>query len=91
MATDQPNSPHLLVPKMKASFYFGIAANDDAKQPTQKDLLRAAYDGAHLPAKIEVYAGCSHGWCVADGAVYNHDGAERAWAELTALYAKALA
>ena len=91
VATDQPNSPHLLVPKMKASFYFGIAANDDAKQPNQKDLLRAAYDGAHLPAKIEVYAGCNHGWCVADGAVYNHDGAERAWAELTALYAKALA
>lgn len=86
VATDQPDSPHLLVPKMKASFYFGIADNDDMRDPASKDRLRQAYDAAHLPATIEVYKGCNHGWCVKDGAAYNEAGAERAWADMLSLY-----
>ena len=33
LVTDNPNSPHLLAPKIKARMYFGIAANDDMRQP----------------------------------------------------------
>jgi carboxymethylenebutenolidase len=90
LVTDKPDSPHLLIPRIKASFYFGIAANDDQRQPDAKTQLKVAFDKAQLPAKIDVYEGCQHGWCVADGAVYNKAGAERAWSELTTLYAKAL-
>ena len=42
LVTDGPDSPHLLVPKMKASYYFGIATNDDMRQPDAKDKLKAA-------------------------------------------------
>ena len=90
LVSDKPDSPHLLVAKIKASFYFGIANNDDQRQPDAKDKLRAAFGAAHLPAKIEVYTDCQHGWCVSDGAVYNKPEAERAWGELKALYAKTL-
>ena len=90
LVTDKPDSPHLLVPKVKASYYFGIAANDDQRQPDAKDKLREAFATANLPAKIEVYDGCQHGWCVADGMVYNKPGAERAFSEETALYRKVL-
>ena len=86
-----PNSPHLLVPKIKAAYYFGIADGDDQRQPDAKDKLRAAFDSAHVPATIEVYKGCSHGWCVKDGAVYNEAGAERAWGEMLKLYKSKLA
>jgi carboxymethylenebutenolidase len=55
-----------------------------------KDRLREAFAAANQPAKIEVYEGCQHGWCVADGMVYNQAGAERAFAEEMALYRKAL-
>jgi carboxymethylenebutenolidase len=91
LVTDKPDSPHLLIPKIKASYYFGIAANDDQRQPEAKDKLREAFAAADLPAKIEVYEGCQHGWCVADGMVYNKIGAERAFVEEMALYKKALA
>ena len=91
LVTDKPDSPHLLVPKIKAGYYFGIATNDDQRQPEAKDKLREAFAAANLPAKIEVYEGCQHGWCVADGMVYNKVGAERAFAEEMALYKKALA
>jgi carboxymethylenebutenolidase len=29
LVTPNPTSPHLLIPKMKARLYIGIAANDD--------------------------------------------------------------
>ncbi len=33
LVTDKPDSPHLLAPKIKARMYFGVASNDDARQP----------------------------------------------------------
>jgi carboxymethylenebutenolidase len=90
LVTDKPDSPHLLAPKIKASYYFAIATNDDQHQPDAKDKLREAFVAAHNPAKIEVYEGCQHGWCASDGIVYNREGAERAFGELIALYKKSL-
>ena len=97
LVTDKPDSPHLLIPKIKAQLYMAIAANDDARQPEAKDTLRAACAAAHLSVEIEVYAGAQHGWCVPDmpaqngTAIYNKPDAERAWSKLLALYAAALA
>jgi carboxymethylenebutenolidase len=86
LVTDKPDSPHLLVPRIKASYYFGVAANDDAKEPQAKDTLKAAFAAAKLPAKVEVYSQSQHGWCVPDSPVYNKPDAERAWGEMLALY-----
>jgi carboxymethylenebutenolidase len=86
LVTAMPDSPHLLAPMIKANYYFGIATNDDQRQPDAKDKLRDAFAAVHTPATIEVYDGCNHGWCVADGAAYNHDGAERAWGDMLKLY-----
>jgi carboxymethylenebutenolidase len=96
LATDKPDSPHLLVPRMKAQFYFGIAMSDDERQPDAKSKLKQAFAAAGLPAKIEVYEGTLHGWCIKDmqpqggKPVYNEPQAERAWNELTALFKRAL-
>ena len=91
LVTDKPDSPHLLVPKMKASYLFAIAANDDEKQPEAKNVLRETFAKAKLPAEIEVYAGAMHGWCPPDSQVYNEAQAEKAWSRLLALFGKALA
>lgn len=93
LVTANPNSPHLLAPKIKAKMYFGIANSDDKQSPTDKDKLKEAFVNAHNPAEIEVYTTCFHGWCVPDmpkqgtgEATYNKPEAERAWGKLTALY-----
>ncbi len=97
LVTDKPDSPHLLAPKIKARMYFGVASNDDARQPDAKDKLKEAFAAAKVPAEIEVYSGALHGWCVPDmptqkGApIYNKPDAERAWGKLLALYKAALA
>ena len=90
LVTDKPDSPHLLVPKMKAQYLFAIAENDDKNQPDAKTVLREAFDKAKLKAEIEVYAGAMHGWCPPDAAVYNEAQAERAWSRLLALFKTAL-
>ena len=91
LATDADNSPHLLVPKMKAGFLIAIAANDDEKDPNAKILLREAFDQAGVSAEIEVYEDTLHGWCPPDSRVYNEAQAERAWSRLLVLFEKALA
>ena len=97
LVTDKPDSPHLLVPRIKAQYYFGIAANDDANEPNSKIELKEAFKRSGTMAKIEVYEGCMHGWCVKDmpmpsdgKAIYNEPQAERAWNELIALFTRAL-
>jgi carboxymethylenebutenolidase len=91
LVTDQPDSPHLLIPRMKAHFLVAIAENDDQKQPDAKNALRDAFAKAGLPAEIEVYAGALHGWCPPDSAVYNAAQAEKAWGRMMALFKEALA
>jgi carboxymethylenebutenolidase len=93
LVTANPNSPHLLAPKIKARMYFGIAANDDAQQPDAKTKLKEAFDAAKVPAEVEVYPQAQHGWCVPDmpkqangQPTYSKTDAERAWGKLLALY-----
>src|SRR5215475_8043979 len=97
LVTDQPTSPHLLAPKIKGRMYFGVAANDDQRQPDAKDKLREAFAAAKVPAEIEVYPESLHGWCVPDmpmqngKPLYSKPDAERAWVKLVALYKATLA
>jgi carboxymethylenebutenolidase len=96
LVTDQPTSPHLMIPKMKGRLYVAVASNDDSRQPDAKEKLKDAFTAANVPAEIEVYKSL-HGWCVADmpaaadGPIYNKPEAEKAWAKLVALYKTALA
>jgi carboxymethylenebutenolidase len=96
LVTDKPDSPHLLAPKIHARMYFGIASNDDQRQPDAKDKLREAFAAAKVPAEIEVYP-ARHGWCVPDmpteqgKPIYSQSDAERAFSRLLALYQIALA
>src|SRR6202789_2128122 len=79
LVTANPNSPHLQASKSKAQFLIAIAANDDARAPTDKDAPKATFAAANLPAEIEVYTGAAHGWCPPDSTVYNEAQAEKAW------------
>lgn len=96
LVTNNPGSPHTLLPQMKGRMYVGVASNDDAQQPDAKDKLREAFAAAKMPAEIEVYPSL-HGWCMSDmpagdgKPIYNKADAEKAWTKLLALYKTALA
>ena len=95
LVTEAPDSPHTMIPKMKARLYVAVASNDDARQPDAKDVLKKAFADAKVSGEIEVYKGL-HGWCVPDmpaeagKPIYDKPDAEKAWAKLLALYKSAL-
>lgn len=89
LVTGDEDSPHLLIPKMKAQFLVAVAENDDERDPKTKSVLKDSFSAAKLAAEIEVYS-AGHGWCPPDTRVYNEKQAERAWARLLVLFGKAL-
>ena len=90
LATDQPTSPHLLLPKIKAELYIAIAENDHTYPPEMAKRFEAALAAADVKHKSELYQGKAHGWMKPDLPVYDAGAAERGWNELLALYARTL-
>lgn len=89
LVNDTPDSPHLLLPKMKAAMLVAIAQNDDAREPATKDTLREAAKAAGRTAEIEVYP-AQHGWCTIDAPVYDKEAAEKAWGRMLAIFSASL-
>jgi carboxymethylenebutenolidase len=89
LVTDKPSSPHLLIPKTRASYLVIIAKNDAEKMPKERANLEAAFAAAHRPATVEI-SSANHGWTVAGSQTYDEKEAERAWAELLPFYRKTI-
>jgi carboxymethylenebutenolidase len=90
LATDEPDSPHLLAPRIKARVYIGGADADAGFPPEQADRLRAALTAAGVENTVEIYAGAHHGYAPPDMPVYNEAAAERHWRALLTLLDGAL-
>jgi len=88
--TDEPTSPHLVLPRIKARLYFGHATKDLSMTPEaieKFDRALAAWGGKY---QSEVYEGAFHGWTTSDAPVYNQPQADRAFDKLTELFAATL-
>jgi carboxymethylenebutenolidase len=90
LATDAPDSPHLLAPKITASVLIGGADEDAGFPPEQADKLREALDAAGVKNEVTIYAGARHGYTMPDLPVYNEAAAERHWTELFELFDETL-
>ncbi len=90
LVTEKDNSPHLLIPQIKANVLIAIASNDDEREPETKKVLKGMFQREEVNADIEVYEEALHGWCVTDSSVYNQVKAEVAWKNLLQLYKKSL-
>ena len=88
--TNDPASPHTLLPRVKARLYFGHAIEDRSMPKEaieQFDLELARWGGKY---ESETYTGAHHGWTVPDSPSYNQPQAERAFAKLTELFSATL-
>lgn len=88
--TDQPDSPHLLLPQVAARLYFGHAVEDRSMPPEAIAKLEAALKAWPGRSESETYEGAHHGWCVPGRDVYNEKQAERAFAKLVEVLGAAL-
>ncbi|SDG69320.1 carboxymethylenebutenolidase [Lentzea fradiae] len=90
LASDAPDSPHLLAGSVTAELYFAHADQDTAMPPEQIDKLEQALTDAGVRHRCEVYTGAHHGYTQADTDAYNAEATERHWTELLALFARTL-
>jgi carboxymethylenebutenolidase len=90
LATDAPDSPHLLAPKIKAKVYIGGADADAGFPPEQADRLRDALTAAGVDNIVEIYAGARHGYAPPDMPVYDEAASERHWRAMLSLFESAL-
>jgi len=84
LATDAPDSPHLLAPKMKARVYVAGATDDQGFPDDMKARLEEALTKAGVDHTIETYP-AKHGWVFRDTPVYDEAACERHWTTLVAL------
>jgi carboxymethylenebutenolidase len=85
LASDAPDSPHLLAPKMKSRVYIAGAIEDQSFPDDMKERLEEALTRAGVEHKIETYQ-AKHGWVFRDTPVYDAAAAERHWQTLIALF-----
>lgn len=90
LATDEPNSPHLLAPKIKAEVYVAGADEDGSYPPEMHERLKKALDEAGVNYRAEIYEGAHHGWMKPDFPVYDEAAAERGWREMLAVFGRTL-
>jgi carboxymethylenebutenolidase len=84
LATDAPDSPHRLAPKIKSRVYIAGAIEDASFPDDMKQRLETALTQAHVDHKIETYP-ARHGWVLPDTDAYDEAAAERHWQSLLAL------
>ena len=90
LASDAPDSPHLLLDQVSAELYFGHADHDHSMPAEQIERLDAALEAAGLDYRSELYAGASHGFTTSDTAAYDEAATERHWAALLDLLKRRL-
>ncbi|MFC8869297.1 dienelactone hydrolase family protein [Streptomyces sp. NPDC057148] len=82
LATEAPDSPHLVAGRITAELYFGHADQDPGLPAEQQERLTAALAEAGVRHRCEVYEGAPHGYTQADTAAYDPEATERHWAAL---------
>jgi carboxymethylenebutenolidase len=91
MATDKPDSPHLMPPKIKCESYYACAEIDKWAPPADIQKLEASLQAAKSKHRIEWYPAVEHGFVFPLRAgIYNREAAERHWERVFNLFARTL-
>jgi carboxymethylenebutenolidase len=90
LATDRPDSPHLLADRMRGKLYIGVAELDPGFSIDQRGKLEQALAAGRADYTIETYEGAKHGFAVAGHLVFDRDASERHWTNLVRLLKDAL-
>ncbi len=90
LATDAPDSPHLLAGRIRAEVYVASADRDPGMPPEQQARLDEALTRAQVRHVCEQYDGAAHGFTMSDTPVFDENATERHWKALLDLLARNL-
>ena len=90
LATEDDDSPHRLLPQVRAEVYVAHADKDPSMPPKDQRRLAEALTEAGLEHTAELYAGASHGFTMSDTAVHDEAATQRHWDALLGLLERRL-
>jgi len=86
IVTDQADSPHLLLDKVRGELYYAFAEVDQSVPEHVIPALRTALEKAGTRATVDVYPGTQHGFQFSERAVYSPEASEQAWDKIFKLW-----
>jgi len=86
LVTDQPDSPHRLLDRIKGELYIGFAETDPSVPAHIVPELEKALKQAGTKHRMETLPNSHHGFCFPNRPDYNAVAAEAAWARLFDLW-----
>jgi carboxymethylenebutenolidase len=82
LATEAPDSPHLLLGKIKAKLYVAHADNDKSMPPEQIERFHEALNKSAHAGVDEIYLNAAHGYTMADLPAYNEPACRKHWEKM---------
>jgi len=90
LVTDQDDSPHRMLARATAEFYFACAEHDSGSPIEMVEALDQAAKAYAPTTEVEVFKGVSHGFAFPERPVYDKAAAERCWERIFALFRRRL-
>jgi carboxymethylenebutenolidase len=90
LATDDPESPHLLLDRVTAEVYVAHADQDPSMPPEQQQRLGEALVSAGVGHLTELYDGAGHGFTMRDRPAYDEAATTLHWHRLLPLLRRCL-
>jgi carboxymethylenebutenolidase len=78
------------VDRVAGGLYFGFGEADHVTPVSSIPPLREQLERHGIQHRIDVLPDAEHGYTMPDRPAYNHDAAERAWAETLTLFSERL-
>ncbi len=91
LLTSSPDSPHLVLPLIRARLYFAHAVKDRSMPEEAIRSFERALEAWGGRYESETYDGAYHSWTASDSPAYNQAQAERAFQEMLELFDSVLA
>jgi carboxymethylenebutenolidase len=88
LVTDEPTSPHTVLPRVRARLYFAHAENDALMPAEGIRTLEAALAAWGVKYESETYAGARHGFTGLDSPSFDKTAAERGHGKLLELLSR---
>jgi carboxymethylenebutenolidase len=91
LVSDNPDSPHRLVDKMRGEIYCGFAERDPWAPPSTIDTLSKLFgDQRSVEYRHIVHPGTEHGYALPDRDIFHKASANRDWERIFAMFRRQL-
>jgi carboxymethylenebutenolidase len=86
LISDQPDSPHRHVTRLKGELYCGFAEHDHYAPLPMVQQLAELLEPCDVKYRYEIHAGAEHGYALPDRDIFHKQAAERDWELIFAMF-----